>query len=286
MTFLVLLIAVLLQWYSNWARMLHNYDIWQYYWQGLQQVLGKMPLWRGYGNLVFALVPVLLFVSIIEFFLLSYYYDVLEFLFGLLVLLYCMQAYDIRFELNKLLEAQKQGDWHEAAAQASHFSHKAVSAEPKAVAEVISKQLFTIAETRVFGVFFWFFILGPVGAVLYYLTLRLCEFAPQKDDEAPYKEMQQCAQQLQKVLDWIPLRLLAISYAMVGNFVSALPALRQLMPANLQQSFDEYLQVGLNALQFEMRAEEQSAEITRDGIALIERSVILWLVIIGLITVI
>ncbi|SCC92647.1 Cobalamin biosynthesis protein CobD [Thiomonas sp. X19] len=77
------------------------------------------------------------------------------------------------------------------------------------------------AQRYVLGVFFWFLLpLGPAGAVLY----RMAEYTAGKwnatgSDASPW--LRDFADQAFHVLDWLPARLTAASYAVVGNFEEA-----------------------------------------------------------------
>jgi len=70
--------------------------------------------------------------------------------------------------------------------------------------------------TRVFGVLFWFVLLGPFGAVLYFLShLARGRWQVESDFIAPI-------QLVVHLLDWLPARTLGISFAIVGNFEAAM----------------------------------------------------------------
>lgn len=77
------------------------------------------------------------------------------------------------------------------------------------------------AQRYVLGVFFWFLLpLGPAGAVLY----RMAEYTAGKwnatgSDASPW--LRDFASQAFHVLDWLPARLTAAGYAVVGNFEEA-----------------------------------------------------------------
>ncbi len=77
------------------------------------------------------------------------------------------------------------------------------------------------AQRYVLGVFFWFLLpLGPAGAVLY----RMAEYTAGKwnaidSDASPW--LRDFATQAFHVLDWLPARLTAAGYAVVGNFEEA-----------------------------------------------------------------
>ena len=70
--------------------------------------------------------------------------------------------------------------------------------------------------TRLFGVLFWFVLLGPFGAVLFFLShLARGRWEGESDLLTPTGQVVQA-------LDWLPARALAISFAVVGNFEAAM----------------------------------------------------------------
>ncbi len=82
------------------------------------------------------------------------------------------------------------------------------------------------SHRHVFGVFFWFVILpGPAGAVLYrladYLARRWNQPAPGANDAALLEPFGLFAQRAFQWIDWLPVRLSAIGFAIVGNFEDA-----------------------------------------------------------------
>ncbi len=94
------------------------------------------------------------------------------------------------------------------------------------------------AHRHVFGVLTWFSVLaifgfGPAGAVLY----RLSEFVARywqhksKAHHQPVSDsLQETAKTAWALIDWIPARLTAISFAVVGSFEDAIDAWRNYSP--------------------------------------------------------
>ena len=87
------------------------------------------------------------------------------------------------------------------------------------------------AHRHVFGVLFWFSIfsalgLGPLGAILYRMAEYLSRAWSRKGAEglqAPTSErLQSAAAKAWYVIDWLPARLTALSFAMVGSFEEAI----------------------------------------------------------------
>jgi len=97
------------------------------------------------------------------------------------------------------------------------------------VSEIVRHTLIhaVVASHRhVFGVFFWFIIpIGPAGAVLYRVAEYLSRVWADPSQEHS-TQFSQFAQQAFFVIDWIPARLTAMGFAIVGNFEDAIYAWR------------------------------------------------------------
>ena len=80
------------------------------------------------------------------------------------------------------------------------------------------------SHRHVFGVFFWFLMpLGPAGVVLY----RLANIAAKRWASNP-GHLGEAARHFFYVLDWIPARVTAMGFAIVGNFEDSVYAWRNL----------------------------------------------------------
>ncbi len=82
------------------------------------------------------------------------------------------------------------------------------------------ESLVTDAQQHLFGVIFWFVLLaplGPVGAVLYRLT---CIIAAQWHTDS-LGEFAHFSQRMLHIMDWLPVRITALSFAIAGDFEDA-----------------------------------------------------------------
>lgn len=105
-------------------------------------------------------------------------------------------------EARRALEAWRGGD-------ADEF-------EVRGIASVTIEQLFAHSHRQTFGVLFWFVLLGPAGAVLF----RLSSIVSLRWREASPRFAGQVAR-IFHVINWLPLRLTALTYAVAGNFEDA-----------------------------------------------------------------
>lgn len=169
------------------------------------------------------------------------------------------------------------------------------------------KQALIASHRHVFGVLFWAIVLpGVSGAVLY----RLADYlnrrwnVPQNLQGQPFGRF---AQNAFRILDWIPMRLTAIGFAIVGNFEDAIYCWRtqshywaESEPAILLSSGAGALGIRLNNVTETDSQSSQSPTFEADttwstqvpdvhtlksAVGLVWRSVILWLIVLILMSV-
>ena len=94
------------------------------------------------------------------------------------------------------------------------------------IARVAVEKALVTSHRHVFGVFFWFLMpLGAAGAVLY----RVAEYLSRAWNEPDHMRNEafgRFAEQAFYWIDWIPARMTAVAFAIVGNFEDAIYAWR------------------------------------------------------------
>ncbi len=101
-----------------------------------------------------------------------------------------------------------------------------VGMETTEIARIAVEKSLVTTHRNVFGVFFWFLMpLGPAGAVMY----RVSEYLARAWNEPDHMKNEAFGQFAAKAfywIDWLPVRLTAIAFAVVGNFEDAVYAWR------------------------------------------------------------
>lgn len=96
-----------------------------------------------------------------------------------------------------------------------------VGASSSEVARLAIEQGLVAAHRNVFGVIFWFIVLpGPSGALLYRLARFLGEEWGERTD-AEFGQFGRFARRAFEVIDWLPARMTAASFSVVGDFEDA-----------------------------------------------------------------
>lgn len=87
------------------------------------------------------------------------------------------------------------------------------------VARLAIEEALVAAHRNVFGVAFWFILLpGPSGAVLYRLARFFEETWGRRDGDPDFGDFGQFASKAFAALDWLPVRMTAAAFSIVGDF--------------------------------------------------------------------
>ncbi|KPX27533.1 AmpE protein [Pseudomonas syringae pv. delphinii] len=210
MSFLVLLLAVLIEKFSALRQRVQRDEPWL---NALaRREASPRTAKRPWLTLVLLiLVPVLLLqlaLTIIG----SVAYGWLVLPIHLLVLIYSLGRVDLIAVLGPFRDACRRGD----AQAAVHVAQRDMGVEAddgEQLLQGVQGYMLWQAFQSFFAVIFWYFVLGPVAALAY----RLLALAAEHGKTPALVER---AGQLRHAFDWVPVRLLAASFALVGNFVA------------------------------------------------------------------
>jgi AmpE protein len=144
--------------------------------------------------------------------------DLLLLIFSLAVLLFSLGPHPFEADLVAILKAPDQSS-REAAAQVLSDDGETVVWRTADLGEATAYA----ALRRRFGVLFWFFVLGPIGALLYRLARQLGHDASLAlDADARIK-----ARYVANALDWLPAQLMVFTLALVGHWDAVIGAWRR-----------------------------------------------------------
>ncbi|MDF4026264.1 cobalamin biosynthesis protein [Luteibacter sp. PPL201] len=137
------------------------------------------------------------------------FFDIAWFVFALIVLVYTLGPREIEADIDGVLHASDTLRRDEAVLRLQHDEQPLPWFAPALV-----EAAFYAALRRRFGVLFWFFVLGPVGALGYRLAQNLGRDATLALDTAT----RQAARRVADTLDWVPAQLMVFAMALVSDF--------------------------------------------------------------------
>lgn len=129
-----------------------------------------------------------------------------------LVVIYSLGRGDIQAGLGPFRDAWRRGDL-QAGAHVAERDIGITAENGEQLLEKVQSHLLWQSYQGFFAVIFWYFLLGPVAALSYRLLALAAE-------QGKNPELVERAQQVRHAFDWVPVRLLAASFALVGNFAA------------------------------------------------------------------
>ncbi|MBS7663901.1 regulatory signaling modulator protein AmpE [Pseudomonas lalucatii] len=215
MSFLVLLLVLWVEKFSSWRNAIQQDGPWL-------RLLAKAERqadfiespWLGIALLVvLPLLALTLLLSLLE----PVAYGWLALPVHLVVLIYSLGRGDLLAALGPFRDSWRRGD-----SEAAYLVAKrdlALEAENEgALLQQVQGHMLWQAYQSFFAVIFWYVLLGPLAALAYRLLAMLGEHAEQP-------ALRERAVHLRHAFDWLPARVLAASFALVGNFVAVNRAL-------------------------------------------------------------
>jgi len=245
MTFLTLLIVCLIERFWQAVAGIRRWGWLTRYNQWVARFVAKTSFNKPAVSYLLVVISLLIIVLIIQRLLLPFTYATWLYLFNFLVLLYCMGPSSFYQPFRAVLPVS----------DAAGDKQPLLSHTDDLYGEVIR------VNQMVFAPFFWFAVLGAFGAVMYRVTEQL-----------PKNNFVRSAV---NVLDWIPARLLAFTFGLVSYFVMVFPVWARYLCAKPQDNsllLTECTKISL--------ADDQNSVHL---VALIDRSLIVWLVVLALV---
>lgn len=285
LVFVAILIVLVLTHYVADLERMRNFA-WLRHWQdqGAQQANAEFGLFVSIG------LPVLLCL-IVQLALRGHVFGLLSFVFALLVLAYCMGPRDLERDVEAVDKAPD-SDARTSAAQALRPDES--PATLAFTSGSLVESVFIAALRRVFGVIFWFALLGPVGALLYRLA-QLLAYTPEHHSTLPAAQ-QDLARNLARVLDWLPAHLIALALALASDFDAVFKSWRDYHTSHPKgyASFDpDFLNaIALASVDADVAAGDghvvdvhEPLVALDDAMTLIRRVLIVWVALIALIVI-
>jgi adenosylcobinamide-phosphate synthase len=259
---------------------------------------------RNHGRIAWLLAvlpPVIVCALLAE--ALSHANMVLYWLFSMLVLYLTMGFRRFSHNFTDIYQALRNDDLERARTLLSEWRGEPChELNARGVARLTIEEALLASHRHVFGVVVWYLILGPAGAVLYRLVHFLrARWNLAAEGEAELGHFGEFARQMCVWLEWLPLRLTAITFAIVGDFEDTIYCWR--FQADTWPDSEEgiVLASGAGALGVRLGqpisrggelldrpelgiGDEADADIMQSTVGLVWRALVFWLILLLLLT--
>lgn len=271
-------------WYSDWA-------------DSIEQRFNGGLRAQGLYAVLLAVVPIGILIFLADA-ILGQIAGVLKIIFSVLVVYLCVELQRLGNVAQAVATAIEQDDAEQAAAHLKELTGKdTIETTGAGIAHATVEAVLKQANSLVLAPIFWFLLLGPVGAMLQRMASVLDRQWGHRTSR--FAEFGTVAARLDDLLNWVPARITALSYAVMGSFEDALYCWRRQAGMWSDISSGPLLASGLGALHLDtddQRADEDaygnrainpaalpSANDVRRAVALVWRVMLFWLAI-GLLT--
>ncbi len=263
------------------------------------RALGLMGDGQGMRAYLVAIITVALCtlpIIAMAYFLPGKFYGLFYLLGSVVVLFVSLGPRDLSAEVEEFAAASATGDIEATRRVAKELLEFDPPEEPEKLGGAVASAVFVQSTNRTFGVVLWFVLLGPIGAWAFRITDLLRRRAVYESDRRAHEGSEAAAflrplQNLHGLLAWLPSRLAAMSFALAGSFEPATTAWKAYYNECSEHFFDVNDDVvayaGCGALGRDAR--DNMANSPGAGaecaLSLVERSTIVWLVVISLLTI-
>lgn len=314
MKLIALLLGLFLEKISTRVFGLHEQRWLDFYFDQTMRLMGKRTTLRSYLVALLAIIVLIAPIALINFWLVQSDNTALLLALSVLILFLALGPRDLNAEVDEFVEAIEKDDEASTRRVAKELLEFDPPEDREKLGAAVATAIFVQSNNRTFAVVLWFVLLGPAGAWAFRVTdlfrrrasYESQRFAQQAEIHDAVNQDQEVVsednvelnpvgylQPLNRIhgaLAWLPSRLAAMSFALAGSFEPAKMAWKAYYNQCAEEFFDVNDDVvgcaGCGALgrqiQEDMLAQPDVG--ARSAMSLIQRSMIVWLVVIALLT--
>lgn len=228
------------------------------------------------------LLPILIICAALTGLLHDVWLNSFNFLFQTAVLFLCIDARPFKTILAPYLRADAQQEQQAAFCHGLTFLEQEDVNDGVALNRAVTKYVLLQNHQQLLAVLFWYIVFGATGAATY-TAVRLLKSAIDNDEETT--ALQKAALSVFTVVDWIPARLTALSYALVGHFAHGFTYLKQHLLNTHISNRELVVDTGLAALEHNAQdAVRSDSKENNTALALADHSLVFWIVTIAVCT--
>lgn len=288
MSLLAILISLAIEHYVNTITQFRNYNWVRSFSGWIKEKFSQTEFWNDTLGLI-ATVFIPMFGCAIIYGVLHNAMSLLGFLFSLLVLVYCIGPTRVLHTARLFLDATEHEDEHSTQTYIDEILDSESTQSIEEANEKICSKLFTSTNEGILSIFFWFILLGPMGALMCRMVSILYRDSQEQDegDEQEFTEFNNSTRMLYAILLWLPSQITMLTFAITGSFVDSFNEWKSRLSndyLNPQETEQTIHRTGLRALQINPDEHKCELSTVHDVLALCWRSVIVWVTALALLT--
>lgn len=265
-------------WYRDWA-------------ESIEERFNGGKRMHGVGAVLLATLPIVVGVLLVHY-ILGQIGWILRLAFDVTVLYLCVDVHRLGKNASEISASLESGDLDDAEHKLRELTGKGVTEKTEAsIARAAVEGVLKQGNSLIVSPIFWFIILGPFGAVLQRLSCILDSLWGHRYER--FAEFGWAAARFDDLMGWIPARITALSYALMGSFEDALHCWRRRVGVWSDINSGPLLASGFGAMHMQIceatedEYEERLSDLTvvpdaghvHRAVALVWRVLLLWLVI-------
>ncbi|WP_347989354.1 adenosylcobinamide-phosphate synthase CbiB [Methylomonas sp. AM2-LC] len=217
----------------------------------LEQGLLRLDISENYQRLFGVVAMILAIVPSFAWLLWQPQSPWVEIVFGTLTLYFCIGARSLQQHAQAVHIALQANDLSDARLQVSKIvSRQTAHMSDADIRRATIESVLENGADAVFAPLFWFVLLGPFGAVLYRLSNTLDAMWGYKT--LRYRHFGWASARFDDAMNWLPARLTALSYTVLGNSSQALQAWRYHAPLLESPNAGPVMSAGAGALNLQL----------------------------------
>lgn len=278
MRLIVIVIGLALERYVGFGDKLKRFNWFSCYVAWLKKVIKVDALWQAWIGLALLIAPVLLSVMLLYWIMCVFAHGVFALVLSTAIFYYCLGPKDLYVQLNEFFTAAAGQDKTQQDNALKSLLGDKLPEDAAKQSRAVTEMIFDQSYVRLFAIVFWYVVLGPLGALLYRLVSLINQISDQKDSDIA--NLSDGANTTQQALDWIPTRILSLSYALVGNFMSTFGHWLKNIVTGLAKSRMVFAECSLFAMGIKSSTKADLAE-NKEAFAMTDRALIVVLVLIA-----
>jgi membrane protein required for beta-lactamase induction len=285
MNLISILITLAIEHYYSAVQSLRRYNWFRNYSSALYAKLAGQE-WRNGPFGILLIIGSILFAVWLISAMLASVAVFLAFLFATCVLIYTLGPVDLSQQVKDYSEAVHNKDEdaiRDIARQILGCSRSKLSTlSPNEIGQMVQRAVLNESITRIFGIILWFMVLGPLGAALLRMACELKKYHSLMGDG-----FEKSINDLVEILNWLPVRLTVIGFALAGSFTDTVSRWTSLTDFWKDDNETLLIDSAMGAIQNEPIDDDEEndcLEAIHRTLALAKRTLVVWIAVIAILT--